>query len=137
MLGAGVTEILMSSTPLTGLVPVTGAPGMLCAALIQLSAWKRRRLMRCRELPGVVSPPFASSFRRHGFRLGLDCVLCCSGFTVVMVAWGLMGLRMMAIVAAAITAERFAPRPNIATRISGFFLFCAGVFLLARRLVMG
>jgi hypothetical protein len=47
-----------------------------------------------------------------------------------------MGLRMMAIVGTAITAERFAPRPHIATRIGGVVLICAGVFLLVRKFVM-
>jgi hypothetical protein len=93
--------------------------------------------MIVRELSTSSLPPLTPRSRTGERTEAIPrCVLCCSAFTVAMVVWRLMGLRMMAIVGTAITAERFAPRPHIATRIGGVVLICAGVFLLVRKFVM-
>jgi hypothetical protein len=60
VLGVGVADVLTWSPVLAGSIPVVGAVSILCAGVIQSTLWKRRRLMRCRALPGVLaSVPFA------------------------------------------------------------------------------
>jgi hypothetical protein len=45
-----------------------------------------------------------------------------------------MNLAVMAVVAAAITAERWAPRPERAARIVGALAIAAGILVIARAL---
>ena len=74
---------------------------------------------------------------RHGLRLGLDCSICCAGLTVVLLALGVMDLRAMAAVAAAITAERLAPAGERIARVTGALVIGAGLWLTARAAGLG
>jgi predicted metal-binding membrane protein len=65
-------------------------------------------------------------------RLGVHCVLCCCGFMMVLLVTGVMNLAAMAMVAAAITVERLAPRPRLVARISGVMVIAAGALAIAR-----
>ena len=47
--------------------------------------------------------------RLGGTVCGLHCTYCCAGLTVILLVIGVMDLRAMAVVTAAITAERLAP----------------------------
>ena len=51
-------------------------------------------------------PPYVGSGRRHGLCLGLHCSYCCVGLTAILLVIGVMDLRAMAVVTAAITIER-------------------------------
>ena len=74
---------------------------------------------------------------RHGLRLGLHCGYCCAGLTAILLVTGIMDLHAMAVVTAAITAERIAPTGKRAARATGAIAVGAGLFLLARAAVIG
>src|SRR3970282_1773105 len=46
---------------------------------------------------------------RHALRLGLHCSYCCAGLMAILLVMGVMDLRAMTVVAAAITLERLPP----------------------------
>jgi predicted metal-binding membrane protein len=69
---------------------------------------------------------------RYGVRLGVHCTHCCAGLTAILLVIGVMDLRAMAIVAAAITLERLAPAGQRVARIIGVVVIAAGLFLMAR-----
>ena len=71
---------------------------------------------------------------RHGVRLGVHCASCCAGFMAILLVAGVMDLGAMAVVAAAITVERLAPRPESAARATGMVAIAAGAVLMARAL---
>jgi predicted metal-binding membrane protein len=58
--------------------------------------------------------------------------LCCVSFTVILLVTGVMNLSAMAIVAAAITIERLAARPEQIARAVGVVIIAAGAFVIAR-----
>jgi predicted metal-binding membrane protein len=69
---------------------------------------------------------------RHGVRLGIHCVHCCAGLTAMLLVIGVMDLRAMAVVAAAITLERLAPAGQRVARVIGAIVLAAGVWLMVR-----
>jgi predicted metal-binding membrane protein len=116
---------------------VPGATGalLLLAGCIQLTAWKTRQLARCREPACAGSlPESARNAWEHGLRLGVRCALCCSSFMMVLLVVGVMNLRAMALITAAITVERFAPRPDRAARVAGAVVIAAGAIIVLRTL---
>ena len=56
----------------------------------------------------------------------------CVNLMVLLLAIGVMDLRAMSLVAAAVTVERLAPAGERAARITGAVIVGAGVFLIAR-----
>ncbi|HEV8260010.1 MAG TPA: DUF2182 domain-containing protein, partial [Burkholderiales bacterium] len=74
---------------------------------------------------------------RHGLRLGLHCVHCCAGLTAILLVIGVMDLRAMAVVTAAITVERLAPAGERVARVTGAVAVGAGLFLIARAAGLG
>jgi predicted metal-binding membrane protein len=64
---------------------------------------------------------------RHGLRLGLHCSTCCAGLTATLLVIGVMDLRAMAVVAAAITVERLAPAGERVARAVGAVIVVAVV----------
>lgn len=135
--GVILANVEMQRSGLARSVPVAIGVVLLLAGFLQLTAWKAAALARCQSAPGC-DPPLSSHARtawQHGLRLGVHCVLCCSGFMAILLVTGVMSLSAMAIVAAAITVERFAPRPERAARITGVVAIAAGVLAIARALV--
>ena len=61
-------------------------------------------------------------------------MLCCSGFMPILLVVGAMNPGAMAIIAAAITAERLAPRPANLARAAGVAIILAGAIAIARAL---
>jgi len=106
----------------------------LHAGALQLTAWKARQLACCRETPGPgrTLPANAGTAWRHGLRLGLHCSRCCAGLMAILLVIGVMDLRAMAVVAAAITVERLAPAGERVARATGVVFIGAGLFLIAR-----
>jgi predicted metal-binding membrane protein len=115
-------------------VPVAAGTVVLVAGAIQFTAWKARHLACCRDSPGRGSrlPADAGTALRHGLRLGLHCSVCCAGLMAILVVAGVMDLRAMVVVTAAITAERLAPRGDRVARAVGAVAAGAGLFLVAR-----
>jgi predicted metal-binding membrane protein len=109
-------------------VPAATAAALFLAGFVQITPWKARHLACCR----VVAVPAAPDPRgawNHGVRLGVHCVLCCSGLTVVLLVLGVMNVAVMVFVAAAITIERLAPRPEIVARAIGIAVIVAGAIV--------
>ena len=76
-------------------------------------------------------PANASTAWRHGVRLGVDCAHCCFGLMAILLCFGVMDLRAMAVVTAAISVERLAPAGERVARAIGVVIVGAGLFLIA------
>jgi predicted metal-binding membrane protein len=138
-LGAALAAVEMQEPALARAVPVAAGVIVLAAGALQLSAWKARRLACCGELPARAGglPPNARSALQRGLRLGLHCMCCCAGLTAILLVVGVMDLRAMALVTAAITIERVAPGGARLARVIGVVVVAAGVFLIGRAVVTG
>ena len=132
--GVALAAAEMQWPALARAVPLAAGAVVLIAGALQFSAWKARQLACCRQAPGRGRPlaaDYASAWR-HGLRLGLHCGRCCTGLTAVLLAIGVMDLRAMALVTAAITAERLAPGGGRVARGIGVVCMVAGALLMAR-----
>jgi len=120
-------------------VPIAVGVVVLLAGFLQFTAWKARHLACCREAGrGQVSADAGTAWR-HGLRLGLHCAKCNVGLMAILLGLGIMDVRAMAVVAAAITVERLAPAPasNRVARATGAVALGAGLFLIARAAGLG
>ncbi len=135
-LGVAVGSAEVRWEALARSVPVATGVVLVLAGCVQFTAWKARLLGRCRDAPGFGRPlpEDARSAWRHGLRLGVECSLCCSGFMAILLVTGVMDLGAMAVVAAGLTAERLAPRPERAARLAGVVVLAAGALMIARAL---
>jgi predicted metal-binding membrane protein len=131
-LGVALAEIEMQQPALARAVPIAAGVVVLMAGFLQFTAWKGRHLACCRELPGRDSTLAADAGTawRHGLRLGLHCSRCCVGLMAILLVIGVMDLRAMAVVAAAITVERLAPAGERVARAIGAVVVGAGLFLI-------
>jgi len=118
--------------------PLAAAALLVAAGCVQLTGWKARQLGRCRAATCAFAPgPGAGGAWRHGLESGVACALCCAGLMAVLLVAGVMDLRVMAVVAAAITVERLVPWPAVAARAAGVLAVAAGVFAVGRALGVG
>src|SRR2546429_8180735 len=131
-LSVALAAVEMQQPALARAVPIAVGVVVLMAGSLQLTAWKARHLAYCREAPGRgrTLPADAGTAWRHGLRLGLHCSQCCAGLMVILLVIGVMDLRAMAVVAAAITVERLAPAGERVARAIGAVLVGARVFLV-------
>ncbi|MGC1829046.1 MAG: DUF2182 domain-containing protein [Candidatus Acidiferrales bacterium] len=138
-LGVAVAAVAMRQPAVTRAVPITAGVVVLIAGSFQVTAWKARHLACCREAPGCgrTLPADAGTAWRHGLRLGLHCSQCCAGLIAILLVIGVMDLRAMAVVTAAITLERLAPAGERAARAIGVVVIGAGLFLIARAAGLG
>ena len=67
-----------------------------------------------------------------GLRLRLHCAKCNVGLMAILLGLGVMDLRAMAVVGAAITVERLAPIGERVARATGAVVVVAGLFLIVR-----
>jgi len=133
-LGIALAAVEMEEPALARAVPIAVGVVVLIAGCLQFTAWKARHLACCREMPGHgrTLPADAGTAWRHGLRLGLHCSQCCAGLIAILLVIGVMDLRAMAVVAAAITIERLAPAGERVARAIGAVAVGAGLFLIAR-----
>jgi predicted metal-binding membrane protein len=133
-LGVALAAIEMRQPALSRTVPTAIGVVVLLAGALQFSAWKARHLAGCRESPGRGRslPADAVTAWRHGVRLGLHCACSCGGLMAILLAAGVMDLRVMAVVTAAIAVERLAPAGAGVARTIGTVAVGAGLFLIAR-----
>jgi predicted metal-binding membrane protein len=138
-LGVALAAVEMQQPELARAVPIAVGGVVLIAGALQFTAWKARHLACCREAPGRGStlPADAGTAWRHGLRHGLHCSRCCAGLMVILLVIGVMDLRAMAVVAAAITVERLAPAGERVARITGTVVVGAGLFLIVRAAGLG
>ncbi len=141
--GVGLAALEMRQPALSQAVPFASGAVILLAGVLQLTSWKARQLTCCRQalacgqtsVPRLA--PDARTAWRHGLRLGLQCGRCCAGLMLVLLVAGVMDLRAMAVVTAAITVERLAPHGDRIARATGLISVTAGLILLARAAGLG
>jgi len=138
-LGETLAAIEMQWPGFARAVPLLAGFVLLLAGCLQLTPWKARQLALCRLAPVCAGTPPGGpeSAWRHGVRSGVHCVLCCSGFMIILLVVGTMNPAAMAILAVAITIERIAPRPIVAARAMGVAIIVVGAFAIARALRAG
>jgi predicted metal-binding membrane protein len=132
-LGIALATIEMQHQALARAVPIAIGIVIVIAGALQFTAWKARHLACCREEPGggpsVTAD--ASAAWRYGLRVGLHCGQCCTNLMAILLVSGMMDLRVMAVVTAAITFERLASGER-ASRAIGAVIVGAGLLLMAR-----
>ena len=133
-LGAALAAVEMRLPAMARAVPIAVGMVVSIAGALQFTAWKTRHLACCRAAPqrARTLPAHAGSAWRLGVRLGLHCSYCCAGLTAILFVTGIMDLRAMAVVTAAITVERFAPAGKRVARAIGAVAVVTGLFLIAR-----
>jgi predicted metal-binding membrane protein len=138
-LGVALAAIEMREPTIARAVPIAVGVVVLIAGSLQFTAWKARHLACCREAPGLgrTVPADAGTAWRHGVRLGLHCGHCCANLMAILLGLGVMDLRAMTVVAAAITVERLAPAGGRVARATGAVAVGGGLFLIARAAGLG
>jgi predicted metal-binding membrane protein len=133
-IGAFLATVAMEQPALSRAVPTAMGAVMLLAGALQFTPWKAHHLACCREAPGRgrAMPARAGTAWRHGLRLGFHCSHSSAAATIVLLVFGMMDLRAMAVVTAAITAERLAPAGERVARVIGAVAVGAGAVLIAR-----
>ncbi len=135
-LGVAVAAMQMRQPALARAVPVAVGAIVLIAGAVQFTGWKARLLACCRKPPPVDRADVGAAWR-YGVRLGFDCCRCCAGPMAILLVVGVMDLRVMAFVTAAITAERLAADGERAARAVGVIAIGVGVWLIARAVGLG
>jgi predicted metal-binding membrane protein len=138
-LGVALAAVETQLPALARAVPIAVGVVVLIAGALQFTAWKAHHLACCREAPGRGRslPADAGTAWQHGLRLGLHCSTCCAGLTGILLVIGVMDLRAMAVVTAAITLERLAPAGERVARAIGAVVLGAGLVLIARAAGLG
>jgi len=132
--GVALAAVEMHQPALARSVPLAAGVVVLIAGMMQFTSFKAHHLGCCRGAPGRARtlPNDAGTAWRHGLGLGLHCIYCCGSFTAVLLAIGVMDLRAMAFVTAAITMERLAPGGKRVAQVTGAVLAGVGLLLMAR-----
>jgi predicted metal-binding membrane protein len=101
------------------------AAGVLvtAAGLYELTPLKQAALRRCRR-PHDAGAPFGL-----GLAHGMDCVVCSGALMLVLFALGVMSLFWMAVVAAAIFAEKVLPQGQRISRMVAVGLVVLGIWV--------
>jgi predicted metal-binding membrane protein len=135
-IGAAIATEWMSSRAVAARVPLAIGAACVLAGLAQLTRWKMRELARCRDRSCCARGrrPGPRDAWRDGARIGGHCLRCCAPPMLVLCALGVMDVAPMAIVCAAISAERLAPRPKWIVRATGVAAIVFGAIVIARAL---
>jgi predicted metal-binding membrane protein len=133
-LGIALATAAMEHESLARAVPAAVGMLVLVAGILQLTAWKAHHLECWRELPrrGRTLSADAATAWGHGLRLGVHCVYSSVPLMVVLLSLGVMDLRVMAVVAAAITVERLTPNGASVARWIGGIAVGVGLILVVR-----
>ena len=120
----------------TGLVPweamehdlSPALPVVLAAAgVYELTPLKGACLRRCRNPAGFLTTHSRSGPFRLGFEHGLWCIGCCAGLMVVLVLAASMSLRIAAVIAGVVFAQKVLPLGETTMRVTGATLIFAAV----------
>jgi predicted metal-binding membrane protein len=138
-IGVALAAAEMQRPALAHAVPIAAGLVVLIAGALQFTAWKAHHLECCREEPrrGRTLPADARTAWRLGLRLGLHCSYSSAGPTAILLVLGVMDLRVMTVVTAAITLERLAPAVERTARAIGTIVVAAGLFLIGRAAGLG
>jgi predicted metal-binding membrane protein len=134
-LGVALAAIEMQQPALARAEPIAISAVVLIAGAFQFTPWKAHHLACWQDAPGNgrVLPRDLEAAWRYGLRLGLHCAACCAGLTAILLVVGIMNLRAMAIVTAAICAERLAPAHAHVAKAIGAVVVGAGLIDLLTR----
>jgi predicted metal-binding membrane protein len=142
--GVALVALEMRWPALARAVPFAVAVVVLGAGALQFTTWKAHHLACCRKASGcglsgcgLMLPASARTACRYGLRLGLNCGCCCAGLTAILLVMGVMDLRAMAAVTAAVTVERLAPGGERAARAIGAVAVGSGLLLIAQAAGIG
>jgi predicted metal-binding membrane protein len=119
------TGDLVDSSP--GAASWLGVAILAIAGLYQLSAAKRKALLRCRGINTPHAGANAMTRFRAGAAEGTVCVGCCWALMTVLIAFGVMNLAAMVGLAAVIFAEKVLRRPIPVARAAGVVLLALAV----------
>jgi predicted metal-binding membrane protein len=133
-LGAALAAAEMQQPALARAVPIAAGMILVIAGALQFTAWKAHHLACCRRTPACdcTMPADDRSAWRHGLRLGRHCSYCCAPLTATLLVIGVMDLRAMAVVTAAITVERLSRAGRRVARVIGVVVVAAGWLLIGR-----
>ena len=133
-LGVALAVVAMEEPSVARAVPIAVGVVIVAAGALQFTPWKAHHLACCRQTPELcrMLTADAGAAWRYGLNLGFHCSCCCIGLTAVLLVVGVMDLRAMAVVAAAITVERLAPAGPHVARAIGAVLVGAGLFVIAQ-----
>lgn len=133
VVGMALAVAAMEQPPLARAVPIATGAIVTLAGALQFTRWKARSLACCREEParGRALSADSGAALRLGLRLGWHCMQSCAGLTAILLVIGVMDLRVMAVVTAAITAERLAPAGERIARAIGAIAIGTGLLLMA------
>jgi predicted metal-binding membrane protein len=139
LLGAGLAALEMQLPALARVVPIALGGVVVAVGALQFTSWKARQLACCRQAPGCSCdlPADPGTAWQTGLRFGLQCSRCCAGLTTILLVMGIMDWRVMAVVTAATTAERFAPAGEQVARAIGAVAVGIGLVLVARSAGLG
>jgi predicted metal-binding membrane protein len=131
-LGIALAEIEMRQPALARAVPLGVGVVVAIAGALQFARWKLHHLSCCRGDLGRprALPANLRTAWRHGIDLGLHCAYCCANLIAILLVTGVMDLRAMALVMAAIIVERLAPAGERLARVTGAIVFGAAVVLI-------
>ncbi|WP_322028350.1 DUF2182 domain-containing protein [Paraburkholderia sp. J76] len=131
--GAQLTALAVAAPALTHTAPTLAGVVVVMAGVWQFSAWKARWLACCANVPpGAHARLDVQTALRHGLRFGRHCVCCCGNLMAALLAAGVMDRPAMALVAAAIAAERWVPGGAKVSRAVGAAAIVAGLAMVAR-----
>jgi predicted metal-binding membrane protein len=123
----------MQQPALARVVPIAVDVVVLLAGFFQIITWKVRHLGRHQSTTVHCRPTLA----RPCDRAYAHRSQCCVGLRAILLVIGVMDLRAMAVVAAAITVERLAPSGERVARATGVVAVGAGLFLITRAAGLG
>ena len=136
--GAYLLSLIVPDVSMTGLgvraaSPIVAGLILIFAGAYQWSRWKGSFLEHCRSPLAFLQQGWRGD-AAGAFRLGLDhgvqCVGCCGGLMLILLAVGLMNLGWMVVLAAVFFAEKVVPHGPLAGRLAGVALFITGVAML-------
>ncbi len=124
----------LRSSAIAHIAPLVTGGVIVGAGALQLTRWKAHHLAHCRDVMSTheMSSVPARSRWCDGVRLGVHCTMSCLGPMATLLAVGMMDARAMAVVTAAITAERVVPSGARVARATGAVALGAGLLVLAR-----
>ena len=134
--GVGMATIAMAWPALARIVPAGAGMIVLIAGALQCTKWKARHLALCRNATVRLHwvPDRDGAAWRLGLHIGLHCGLSCANLTAILLVTGVMDLRVMALITAAITAERLAPAGLLVAQSIGLLAVGAGLVSIASAL---
>jgi len=137
-IGIALATIEMQEPWVARAVPIVAGVVVLIAGALQFTTWKAHHLVCYLNTSSFVRTDVRASYSeawRHGVRLGLHCGHCCSNLMAILLVIGVMDLRVMAVVAAAITVERLAPARTRVAQATGALIVGGALVLIARTVV--